>query len=248
MSVQFQNYDHSFKIKGKPVFAPSDLGRRIGEDVKDRVERAFHFEDHFYNLRKGGHVAALHAHRSQKYFAKFDIENFFYSIARNRVARSLRSISVSRARHYSKWSCVKNPYTTPSYALPYGFVQSSILAALVLAQSPLGDTLRQLAGTVTVAVYVDDISLSSNDLPALRDAFEEISMAFAPSSFNANDAKTVEPCEALSVFNCDLSIDSATVLPERIAEFYASPRSPASIAGFQRYVDSVVNGNGKTEI
>jgi len=248
MSIQFQNYDYSFKINGKPAFAPSGLGRRIGKDVKDRVERAFHFEDFFYNLRKGGHVAALHAHRSQKYFAKFDIENFFYSIARNRVARSLRSISVSRAGHYSKWSCVKNPYKIPSYALPYGFVQSPILAALVLAQSPLGDALRKLSGSVTVAVYVDDISLSSNDLPALCDAFEEISMAFAPSSFKANDAKTVEPCEVLSVFNCYLSMGRAMVLTERIAEFYASPRSPASIAGFQSYVDSVARGNRKTEI
>ena len=73
-------------------------------------------------------------------------------------------------------------------------------------------------------------------------------MAFAPSSFKANDAKTVEPCEVLSVFNCYLSMGRAMVLTERIAEFYASPRSPASIAGFQSYVDSVARGNRKTEI
>jgi len=51
--------------------------------------------------------------------------------------------------------------------------------------------------------------------------FEEISMAFAPSSFKANDAKTVEPCEVLSVFNCDLSMGRAMVLTEGIAEFCA---------------------------
>ena len=44
MPVRFKNYSHSFDLKGKPVFAPSELGRRIGEDVKDRVEKAYSFE------------------------------------------------------------------------------------------------------------------------------------------------------------------------------------------------------------
>ena len=51
--------------------------------------------------------------------------------------------------------------------------------------------------------------------------FEEISKAIAPSSFKANDAKTVEPCEGLSVFNCDLSMGRVTVLTEGNAEFFA---------------------------
>jgi len=46
-------------------------------------------------------------------------------------------------------------------------------------------------------------------------------MAFAPSSFKANDATTVEPCEGLSVFNCDVSMGRVTVLTEGIAEFVA---------------------------
>lgn len=144
MPVRFENYSHSFEINGKPVFAPSELGRRIGNDIKDRIERACAFDGFYYHLRPGGHVGALHSHRQHQYFCKLDIENFFYSVARNRVARSLRAVSIPRATHYAKWSCVKNPYGTPSYSLPYGFVQSPILATLALAQSPIGDLLRSL--------------------------------------------------------------------------------------------------------
>ncbi len=178
MPVRFKNYSHSFDLKGKPVFAPSELGRRIGEDVKDRVEKAYSFEDFYYHLRKGGHVAGLHSHRPNRYFCKLDIKNFFYSIARNRVVRCLRAVGIPRARHYGKWSCVKNPFNDSSYALPYGFVQSSILASLVLSQSALGTALARLSKQATVAVYVDDITLSSNDLATLQTCYDELLEAF----------------------------------------------------------------------
>ena len=45
----------------------------------------------------------------------------FYGIGRNRVTRALHQIGVEQARTHGKWSCVKNPYGDPSYALPYGF-------------------------------------------------------------------------------------------------------------------------------
>lgn len=44
MPVQFENYTHSFELNGKPVFAPNGLGRRIGDDLKGRVEEAYEFE------------------------------------------------------------------------------------------------------------------------------------------------------------------------------------------------------------
>src|SRR6056297_3097158 len=111
MPVSFENYSHSFLLNGKHVFAPSDKGRRVGDDVKQRVEDAHTFEDFYYHLRDGGHVAAIHSHRPNTHFCKIDLENFFYSVARNQVVRALRSIGIHRARHYGKWSCVKNPYT-----------------------------------------------------------------------------------------------------------------------------------------
>jgi hypothetical protein len=243
MSVRFENYSHSFDLNGKPMFAPSVLGRRIGEDIKDRVERAFAFEDFYYHLRKGGHVAGLHSHRTHRYFCKLDIENFFYSVARNRIVRTLRAISIPRSSHYGKWSCVKNPFKDPSYALPYGFVQSPILGSLVLATSPLGAALSRMSQQVNVAVYVDDISMSSNDLPTLSGCYEELLETFEVAGLSPNKGKCLAPHEKLSVFNCELSHNQTIVEPARIAEFHSVPRTPASIDGFERYCASVETGN-----
>ena len=33
MPVRFENYSHSFESNAKPIFVPSELGRRIGEDI-----------------------------------------------------------------------------------------------------------------------------------------------------------------------------------------------------------------------
>lgn len=243
MPVRFENYSHSFSLNGKPVFAPSKLGRRIGNDIKERVERSYAFESFYYHLRKGGHVAGIQSHRPNRYFCKLDIQNFFYSVARNRVTRCLRSISIPRSSHYGKWSCVKNPFSEPSYALPYGFVQSPILATLVLAQSAIGTALRKLSTHTNVAVYVDDITLSSNDLASLQNSYDELMEAFDLAGLAPNAGKCAAPCETLSVFNCSLQHEETFVLPGRIAEFHSVPRLPSSAEGFQRYCDSVAFGN-----
>ncbi|MCW1950999.1 MAG: reverse transcriptase domain-containing protein [Octadecabacter sp.] len=243
MPVQFENYSHAFKRNGKPVFAPSSLGRRIGMDIKARVENTYAFEDFYYHLRKGGHVAGLHSHRENRYFCKLDIENFFYTISRNRVVRGLRAISIPRSSHYGKWSCVKNPFEDPSYALPYGFVQSPILASLVLAQSALGAALSRSATQVNVAVYVDDITMSSSNLSVLQSCYSALFEAFDIAGFSANKGKCTPPCETLSVFNCSLSQNETLVHPERISEFHSVSRTASSIYGFGLYCDSVKKGN-----
>ena len=160
MTVKFETYRYSYLRKGKPVFVPSERGEAIGRELKAKVEAAINFEDIYYHLREGGHVAALHAHRDHRYFARVDIERFFYGISRNRVARELHGIGIEKAGYFAKWSCVKNPFEEPRYALPYGFVQSPILATLVLTRSGVGAFLRGLPENVTASVYMDDIALS----------------------------------------------------------------------------------------
>ena len=247
MPVSFENYSHSFLLKGKQqhIFVPSERGRCVGADVKQRVEAAYSFDDFYYHLRKGGHVAALHSHRANTYFCKIDIKNFFYSIARNRVVRILRMIGVPCAQHYGKWSCVKNPYVDPHYALPYGFVQSPILAALVLAKSEIGRLLNCIALDVTVSVYVDDISLSSNDRALLQARYDELLLAVDVAAFTVNAQKCVPPCRDMTVFNCSLRNGDTVVTPDRIAQFNDVPRSVESLAGFERYCDSVKHGNAR---
>lgn len=249
MPVEFQNYEYTYNRKGKPVFAPSDLGQRIGNDIKGQVESAYAFDDFIYHLRKkGGHVAALHAHRPHAFFARVDIRRFFYSIARNRVARALRSVGIKRTEHYAKWSCVKNPYGNPSYALPYGFIQSPILATLVLMQSGVGAFLREIAaqGTVMVTVYMDDISLSADDLAALKLAFYQLQDRLAEAEFEISPAKTRLPGPAMDLFNCDLQCGRTTVRDDRIDLFFSVQRSPPSELAFEEYCQSVTEGNAAT--
>lgn len=246
MPVQFQNFDYSYLRNGKPVFAPSDLGRDIGVDIKAQVEAAYQFDDFVYHLKKnGGHVAALHAHRPHHFFACIDIRRFFYSIARNRVQRAISGIGIARARHYAKWSCVRNPYLNPTYSLPYGFVQSPILASLVLMESGVGAFLRALSagGFVTVSVYMDDISLSSDDLNLLQAAFEGLLERLATAYFEVSPQKVRPPAPAIDVFNCDLRCGQTEVQQDRIDLFEAEPRSEASMDAFAHYCLSVERGN-----
>jgi hypothetical protein len=246
MPVKFRNFDYSYQRDGKPVFAPSALGLSIGGDIKAQIEATYRFDDFVYHLKKkGGHVAALHAHRGHQYFARVDIRRFFYSVSRNRVAKALAGIGVPRSRHYAKWSCVKNPFGDPSYALPYGFVQSPILATLVLMESGAGGFLRTLAAAdqVTVSVYMDDISLSSGDKHVLQAAFDKLLVELAAANFEVSANKVRQPGSAMDVFNCDLQFGQTVVQQQRIAHFEAEPRSDASADAFAHYCLSVEAGN-----
>jgi|CXWL01.1.fsa_nt_gi hypothetical protein len=244
MTVNFRNFEFSYNSpKGKPVFVPSERGRRIGQELKELIESKVAFEPIFYHLAKGGHVAAIHSHRNNVFFAKIDLRNFFYSISRNRVARALHEAGVSKVRHYAKWSCVKSPNESPAYALPYGFVQSPILATLVLRDSALGQLAIRLADTVTTSIYLDDIAISSNDRPALESAYSSLVLAVDKSNFEINETKAVGPTSKMTLFNCELTYALTAVTAARREEFYSVARTDASVAGFEKYCEVVAQGD-----
>lgn len=243
MPVRFQNFDYSYLRNGKPVFAPSSRGKQIGHDIKGKVEESFEFDSFVYHFCPGGHVAALHAHRNRAIFSRVDIETFFYGIGRNRVVRALREIGVDRANHYARWSTVKNPYGEPNYALPYGFVQSPILATLVLMTSPVGNYLRGLPNDITKSIYMDDIALSGDSLDDVTAAFNGLLAVLEQSGFQINEEKTRQPGPAMDIFNCDLAAGKTAVREDRKAEFYEGDPSAASAAAFERYCGTVEQGN-----
>lgn len=243
MAVKFLNFDHSYLRDGKPVYKPSELGKRIGYDIKSQVEEIFELDDFAYHFAPGGHVAALHLHRRRKFFARVDIERFFYGIGRNRVGKALQSLGIARSEHYARWSTVKNPYRTPGYALPYGFVQSPILATLVLLNSSVGRYLRELPEDITRSVYMDDIALSGDDIAALSEAFDGLVRMLGDSGFAINQAKTRPPSEAIDLFKCDLELGRTAVRQDRRDEFNLIDRSERSRSAFERYCASVEAGN-----
>jgi hypothetical protein len=243
MAIAIPNYKYAFKLKGKPIYVPTGVGRRIGEELKAAVEEAHAFDANYFHLKRGGHVAALHHHRDSEWFARIDITRFFYSVSRRRVQSALDRIGLNRARFFAQWSTVKNPYGEPLYSLPYGFVQSPILASLVVATSGIGDHLRSLEPDIRTSIYMDDIALSGSDQDHLLAAYEQTLALLEQEGFKANEEKLRAPSQSIDIFNCDLSEGRTIVRDERIAEFLAVPRSDASEEAFAAYCASVEAGN-----
>lgn len=244
MPVKFENFAYWYlNDRAKPVFVPNEKGYEVGYRLKNLIEKRVVFDPFYFHLRPGGHVAALHEHRKNKHFARADLKNFFYSIARNRVARVLHEVGIPKAGFYAKFSCVKNPIEGPRYCLPYGFVQSPILATLVLAQSTLGAFLKEIEGEVTVSVYMDDIALSSPCGEKLQRAFDELKAKIEEANFPINVTKTLPPSELMELFNCGLERGRTSVTEVRRTTFYSEPRSAASTEAFERYCDTIERGN-----
>lgn len=231
------NYECKYTSRGKWFFVPNDKCERRGRRMLAFFKKRVVFPDYMYHFRKGGHVAALHSHLNNRLFFKIDIQNFYYSIARMRVTRALRQWHYPGAGTFSIWSCVRNPGPGPKHALPIGFVQSALLASLVLMKSPVADAIeRAIANGVCISVYLDDFVGSHNDPTVLSAAYEDIRTACVDAGFIPNPAKLVPPSVAITVFNCDLTNGSATVTPARTAKYWAATdRTPMSDAGFVQY-------------
>jgi Reverse transcriptase (RNA-dependent DNA polymerase) len=229
------NYRYTYQRRGKHVFVPNDECIRRGEELI-KFCSTLELPSYFYHYRKGGHVAALHQHRENRLFFRIDIKNFFYAIARHRVATALHATRFKEAREYAKWSCVKNPYKTPAYALPIGFVQSPLLASLAFLRAPLAKAIKGVVTSgVFISVYFDDLIGSSSDSKAIEKAYTVILNACIESNFPTNKVKLVPPERAIVAFNCDLTQGASTVTKDRVAEFYKEDHTDASISSFEYY-------------
>jgi hypothetical protein len=110
-------------------------------------------------------------------------------------------------------------------------------------KNQLGRFLRELPDTVTVGVYLDDISLSSDDRGAMEAAYNGVVERVEPSGFLLNQDKVVPPTASIEIFNCGLRTGFSEVLQTRRDTFYAVPRTPFSEDGFEDYCKSVRRGN-----
>jgi hypothetical protein len=240
-----ENYKFKFRARGKFIFVPNERCVRKGERILAFIKKRAKLPDYFYHYQPGGHVAALHSHVPHTLFFKIDIQNFFYSITRERVTRALREYGLQGAHTFARWSCVANPLPGPQFVLPIGFVQSPLLASLVLMRSPVADAIERAKSLgVTISVYLDDIVGSHNDLGVLTAAYDDIRQACATSNLIPNPGKLVSPAAAIVVFNCDLTHGHALVTVDRLAEFLAVPHTDASRQAFDQYRSRVAAANG----
>lgn len=143
------------------------------------------------------------------------------------------------------WSCVRNPLPGPKHAPPIGFVQSPLLASLVLMKSEVADAIaRAIANGVCISVYLDDFIGSHNDEAVLTAAYVDIRDTCVAAGFIPNPTKLVAPRVAITAFNCDLTNGRAEVTVARVAKYLArTDRTALSDSGFDHYRDLVRSNN-----
>lgn len=215
----------STKFERKPgrwVFEPTLEYRDIGTLIKNATRKVWRAPQYYFHLRPGGHVKALKIHSKNKYFVRFDIEDFFGRVTQTRVTRCLKMFfGYLKAREMAKDSTVRHPIEKNRWVLPYGFVQSPILASLALAKSRLGtllDTLHK-AKNFKVSVYMDDIIVSCNDLTTLETVCATLKLAAEKSEFAFNSAKCEGPAVAITAFNIELTHTNLAIIATRLDEF-----------------------------
>ncbi|QOK80700.1 hypothetical protein HF906_00025 [Ralstonia solanacearum] len=188
----------------------------------------------------------MKAHLGKTCFIHVDIENFFQRINRSRVTRVLKGMySYAEARDIANLSTVRLPEDAEKrYILPYGFVQSTLLASVCLRKSALGNYLKLLSVTdgVGVSVYVDDIIISLDDRALAEDIFADVKSVAEKSGFDLNKKKEQGPSDRINAFNIELSQHSLHVSPDRWVAFLNAMRgteNPHRQEAILGYVDSV---------
>lgn len=235
-----------FQIKeGTWVFVPTDETIAKGYRIKKRIENVWDSPDIFYHLKKGGHVKALQHHLGNKYFLRLDIKDFFGHINRSRITRSLKNhLSYTEAREIAMESSVRLPGSSDSkYILPFGFVQSPIIASLCFSKSAFFGKLSSLCKDgFALSVYVDDIILSHNDCDKLNKQMSSLKDASERSGFPLNDKKQEGPGECITAFNVFLKQGEMRIIPEKLDEFrnvYQNSENECQRAGIESYVNSI---------
>jgi reverse transcriptase-like protein len=218
----FGTYLHKFVLpNGHQVFVPSASARKAGAVVHADIRRRWRVPHYFYHLRTGGHLAAAKAHLADRYFSTLDISGFFNSVTRSKIYRALRCIGIDRRKAWeiAQQSTVEK--TPGSFSLPYGFVQSPILASLALDRSALGRGIATLARSnhVQLSCYMDDVVLSGLEECAVENGRLALIDAAHLSSFVIHPTKSQLPGPQITVFNIVLSNGKMALAADRMAKF-----------------------------
>lgn len=219
-------YLHKFKTdRGLLIFVPSQTGRLQGEKIISTVLDRWTPPCYFFHFQKGGHVSASFIHLCNTIFARLDIRRFFDSVTRTKVHRSLRRIGMSQhdALSIAKCSTVRKP-GMKGFSLPFGYVQSPVLASVALDCSALGTALRAVATKASLAVYVDDILMSAGTDQELVQHVAALDAAARLAGFELHPHKR-QLGSTVDAFNLRLSNNTVHVTDERMTIWIKAARS-----------------------
>lgn len=236
-----------FQIKPNSwVFVPNEESIQYGNALKLAIEKHWSAPSFYYHLKDGGHVKALKSHIEHHFFIHLDIKDFFGSINRSRITRCLKEyFEYSIAREIAITSTVRLPHNpVKKYILPFGFVQSPIIASICLHKCRLHTYLQNLSTIedIAVSIYVDDIIISGNDAAFLTKTLADIKITAKKSGFTLNPAKEEGPAEKITAFNIELSHGLLRIIDTRFDAFCDVYKSSTSINqrdGIIGYVSSV---------
>jgi hypothetical protein len=238
-------YQSRFELKpGTWVFVPTDESRDFGSALIKRVLKRWTPPKYLYNLKEGGHVAAARLHCASANIVRLDIDRFFDRVTRTKVARALRAIGFDAADSFdaARASTVIKPGSI-GFSIPFGFVQSPLLASLVLDRSALGRQLRQIRKSgANVSVYVDDILVSAEANSTVKNASDGLRNAATASNLPLNEAKSqLQPKGAAEAFNLHIGGGELRVNGERMTRFRADAFDATfeQLEGYARYLHSV---------
>lgn len=244
-----KNYEHRFEVKpGRFVYVPTDDAARHGKALLRPILKRYKPSKVFYHIgRRGGHVAALRLHRTAAYFSRFDIQNFFGQIVRSRVCRALRSVGFGQKAAFDIAHC-SVVVEDGRKVLPYGFVQSPLLATLALQKSALGAELLRIAADsrFRLSVYMDDILISSNDRDALATVSAAVVSAAKVAGFPLSPNKLVAAQPQTEAFNCLLGHNQVILTEARLERFVDQHRGGHELS--QQAIEKYVAALSKKEL
>lgn len=135
---------------------------------------------------------------------------------------------------------------TSEFVLPFGFVQSPVLASLALDLSKLGSFLRKASANVAldVSLYMDDLVISSDDEELLADVAANLDAVAVAAKFPLSASKRQGPGRCVTAFNIELSHKSMAITSARMTEFQEAfdVGNDATKGGIYGYVASVNSG------
>ena len=232
---------------GLLIYTQTDEQQKLGYQFISLIRDRWNPRPYYYHLQPGGHVAAARSHLHHQYFARTDLKKFFYNVTRRKVSRVLGGIGINyeSVQNIVAHSIVLDQASNVRH-VPFGFVQSPLLATLALHKSALGAFLKTLSHStsVTMSIYMDDILLSSDSIADLQLAIDGLLKSSTIGNFPINQEKLVLPCAALEIFNIELSQHKMEISAERLQEFEGAIRQSSSaevIHGIISYVHTVNN-------